>query len=162
MKRHESLHPLSQHHHFALVQALEIRRAQALPAAGRAAALRRAARKFLRFWRQTGRKHFREEEEVLLPAYARHVPLDEDPDTMKMLADHAFLRALIGDLEAALKARDPVENLLSALSQRLHDHVRLEENVVFPRIEAQLGEAEMRALGRRLTRLHPQRACRVA
>ena len=61
MKRHPSLHPLSQHHHFALIQALEMRRAAEAPAEKRQAAVERQAEKFLRFWHKTGLVHFREE-----------------------------------------------------------------------------------------------------
>lgn len=162
MKRHESLHPLSQHHHHALVQSLEMRRAQQLPPGEREAALRRVAQKFLRFWEKAGKTHFREEEEILLPAYARHVPLEQDVDVVRMLADHAFIRALVEDLRAALDSKQPVENPLSALAHRLHDHVRLEENHIFPRIEQTLTEDELRALAPHLTRLHRKdEACEV-
>jgi len=154
MKRHPSLHPLSAHHHHALVQALEIRRAGQLPAAQRRAGLQRAAKMFLRFWRQVGRKHFREEEEVLLPAYARRARLDDDPTVLRMLADHASIRARVEDLEAALAAKRPVETVLVALGQLLHDHVRWEEEQVFPRIEAALSPAELLGLSQRLTPLH--------
>ncbi len=154
MKRHPSLHPLSEHHHHALVQALEIRRAAELPEAQRAAALRRAAQIFLRFWRQTGRKHFREEEEVLLPAYARRIRLDDDSAVMRMLADHATVRGWVEELEAALAAKRPVETVLVALGRLLHDHVRWEEEQVFPRIEAALSPAELVSLARRLTPMH--------
>jgi len=154
MKRHESLHPLSQHHHFALIEALEIRRAHQLPATRRRAELRRLAAKFVRFWEAKGRIHFREEEEMLLPAYARHVPLEQDADVVRMLADHAFIRAMIEDLRRALAAEQPVEDALVILGQRLKEHVRLEEDKIFPRIEQALAEEEMRALGRHLTRLH--------
>ena len=152
MKRHRSLHPLSEHHHHVLVQALLVRRAGEKPPLRRAAALRRAARELLRFWKKTGRKHFREEEEVLLPAYARHVSLDSDPAVVRMLADHAAIRAAFQELEQALRARHPVEAMVTALARRLHDHVRLEEEKVFPRLEAALSEEELRTLG--LTRLH--------
>ena len=161
MKRHESLHPLSQHHHFALIQAWEVRQAKAKPAAQRAAALRKVAEKFLRFWEKTGRQHFREEEEVLLPAYARHVRLDEDADVMRMLAEHAAMRALVQQIEQVLAAGRPVGDETVALGRILHDHVRLEENKIFPRIEATLGEEEMRATGQRLTRLHPKEKSEV-
>jgi hemerythrin superfamily protein len=40
------------------------------------------------------------------------------------------------------------------LGKLLHDHVRLEENVLFPRIEKALGEERLNAMGRGLTRLH--------
>ena len=76
MKRHPSLHPLSQHHHFALIQALQMRRAAEAPPEKRNATVQRQAEKFIAFWHRTGVVHFREEEEVLLPAYARHARLD--------------------------------------------------------------------------------------
>jgi len=152
LKRHRSLHPLSEHHHHVLVQALTIRRAGDLPATRRRAAFRQAARALLRFWKRSGQKHFREEEEVLLPAYARHVSLEQDRDVVRLLADHAAIRAAYQDLAATLAAGRPVEEPLTALGRRLHDHVRLEEEKVFPRMEAVLGEAGLNALG--FTRLH--------
>lgn len=154
MKRHPGLHALSEHHHHVLVQALAIRRAQDAPVARRPGAFRRVARTLLRFWKQTGRKHFREEEEVLLPAYARHVPLDQDKAVVRMLADHAALRAALEDLEQTLAAGRPLEGELAALGRRLREHVRLEEDQIFPRLQATLGEEELQALGQRLTRLH--------
>jgi hemerythrin-like domain-containing protein len=161
MKRHPSLHPLSQHHHFALMQSLFIRRAQQESPARRQAALRRVAEKLLRFWEKTGRQHFREEEEVLLPAYARHVRLDKDPEVVRMLADHAAIRAGIGELGRALAAGLPLEVELVELGRLLHDHVRLEENEIFPRIEAALEEDELTALAGQLTRLHRRKACEI-
>ena len=154
MKRHPGLHALSEHHHHALIQSLQIRRADQAPPEQRSAALLQAAKNFLRFWKKTGQKHFREEEEVLLPRYARHARLDEDPNVMRMLADHALIRARIQDLEKALAEKRALDKELTTLGQLLHDHVRLEENLIFPRLEAVLGEAELVDLGRQLTRLH--------
>jgi hemerythrin-like domain-containing protein len=155
MKRHPSLHPLSQHHHFALIQALEMRRSAEAPAEKRQAAVDRQAEKFIRFWHKTGHVHFREEEEVLLPAYARHTRLDQDADVMRMLADHAELRAAVRDFEERRekKLAIPAE-AMAHVAKLLHDHVRLEENEIFPRIEKVLGEKNLNATGRGLTRLH--------
>jgi len=155
MKRHPSLHPLSQHHHFALIQALEMRRAAEASAEKRPAAVKHQAEKFVRFWHKTGQVHFREEEEVLLPAYARDTRLDRDTEIMRLLADHAEIRAAVLDFEQRLAAKIPIEaEELARLGKLLHDHVRLEENEVFPRIEKALGEEGLNAMGRRLTRLH--------
>jgi hemerythrin-like domain-containing protein len=155
MKRHPSLHPLSQHHHFALIQALEMRRAAEAPAEKRALAVARQAEKFVRFWQKSGQVHFREEEEVLLPAYARHMRLDQDAEVMRLLADHAEIRAAVRDFEALLAAKKPIEAVeLGRVGKLLHDHVRLEENEVFPRIEKVLGEEQLNAMGLGLTRLH--------
>ena len=155
MKRHPSLHPLSQHHHFALIQALEMRRAAEAPVEKRQAAVGRQVEKFVRFWHKTGYRHFREEEEIVLPAYARHARLDEDADIMRLLADHAEIRAAVLDFEQRRekKLAIPAE-AVAHLAKLLHDHVRLEENEVFPRIEKILGEKNLEAMGRGLTRLH--------
>ena len=153
VKRHSSLHALSEHHHHALVQALEIGRAAQAPCADRPARLRQAAESLLHFWEIAGRAHFREEEDVLLPALARHVRLDQDASVMRMLADHAQIRAGLQDLSAGLKSNRVDEPLVIALGQLLHDHVRLEEDTIFPRIEAVLGEQELAALSPHLTPL---------
>ena len=146
MKRHPSLHPLSQHHHFALIQALEMRRA---------AEVEHQVEKFVRFWHKSGPVHFREEEEVLPPAYARHTRRDRDAEVMRILADHAEIRAAALDFERRLAAKTPIEaEEIARLGKLLHDHVRPEENEVFPRIEKTPGEEQLNAMGRGLTRLH--------
>ena len=132
-----------------------MRRATEAPAEKRAAAVERQAEKFVRFWHKSGHVHFREEEEVLLPAYARHTRLDRDPDVMRILADHAEIRAAVLNIEQQLAAKIPIEaEEIGHLGKLLHDHVRLEENEVFPRIEKALGEEQLNAMGRGLTRLH--------
>ncbi|MBZ5641702.1 MAG: hemerythrin domain-containing protein [Acidobacteriia bacterium] len=155
MKRHPSLHPLSQHHHFALIQALGMRRAAEAPEGKRAAAAQRQAEKFVKFWHKTGHVHFREEEEVLLPEYARHTRLDQDAGVVRLLADHAEIRAAVRDFERRLAEKSPIEpEEVARVGKLLHDHVRLEENEVFPRIEKIMGEKNLNAMGRGLTRLH--------
>jgi hemerythrin-like domain-containing protein len=155
MKRHPSLHPLSQHHHFALIQALEMRRAAEASHEKRSAAVKRQAEKFVRFWHKAGHVHFREEEDVLLPAYARYTRLDRDAEVMRMLADHAEIRAAVADFEQRLAAKSPIEaEEIARIGKLLHDHVRLEENILFPRIEKVLGEDGLNSMGRGLTRLH--------
>jgi hemerythrin-like domain-containing protein len=155
LKRHASLHPLSQHHHFALIQALEMKRAVEAPDEKRAVAVERSARKFVRFWHSVGNTHFREEEEILLPAYARHTRLDQDVAVMRMLADHGEIRGWVVAFEERFASGQPVVvSDVAHLARLLHDHVRLEENEIFPRIEGVLGEAGLTAMGQGLTRLH--------
>jgi len=132
-----------------------MRRAAEAPAERRAAAVARQAEKFVRFWHKSGQVHFREEEEVLLPAYARHERIDRDADVVRLLGDHAEIRAAVLDFEERLAAKDeiPAEEM-ARVGKLLHDHVRLEENEVFPRIEKVLGEKGLNEMGRGLTRLH--------
>ena len=153
MKRHPELHSLSEHHHHVLVLALEIRRASESSAPDRYQRLRTLAQSLLRFWEESGQTHFMEEEQVLLPKYARHFRLDEDPEIMRMLADHAAIRAQMDDVKESLGGRFVPEPLIE-LGRMLHDHVRLEEDRIFPRIEKALSEIELNSVGSRLTRLH--------
>lgn len=159
MKRHESLHELSRHHHFALLESLAIRRAGEELPERRPDAMKKVAETFVRFWNEKGRLHFREEEEILLPAYASHVPLQDDPDVIRMLAEHASIRAKIGQLASLLDSNQALEPALTELGRLLHDHIRLEENIIFPRIEATLSEEELQQTGCSLTVLHPKGSC---
>ncbi len=154
MKRHPALHNLSEHHHHVLVLALEIRRAAQAPEPDRGQRLQELAQALLRFWQQSGQTHFQEEEQVLLPECARHFRIEQDPEIMRMLADHAAIRARIADLKQQLGSQS-VSGLVLELGPMLHDHVRLEEDRIFPRLEAVLDQAELESVGSRLTRLHP-------
>jgi len=125
------------------------------PAEKRATMVARQAQKFVAFWHKTGKVHFREEEEVLLPAYAPHTRLDQDAEVMRLLADHAEIRAAVQEFEQRMERELPIEpESMAKLARLLHDHVRLEENEVFPRIERVLGEENLNAMARGLTRLH--------
>ena len=158
MKRHPGLQPFSRHHHFALVRALELRRAAESPDGPQAPVLPAAARTFLAFWQHEGKTHFREEEEVLLPAYARATTMETDADVQRMLAQHAKIRGLAADLEAALACGANLQALAADLGQLLQEHVHLEEDIIFPRIEQVLGEEALREMGAHLTELHPPRS----
>lgn len=127
MKRHAALQPLSRDHHVALVAAQRLRRATPETAID-------ARAHFLAFWHEHGARHFRVEEDVLLPLFAAHA----DPDTAaiaRMLMDHVRIRA------RALAVATAGVDELHALGEELAEHVRLEERQVFPLIEASLSDA---------------------
>lgn len=137
MKRHPALAPLSRDHHHALVLARRLRRAEESNA-------EEVARAFLAHWEDEESLHFRLEEEVLLPAYAAHA----DPNhaaVVRTLIDHVLIRRDVTRLPEA-----PPLALLHELGQRLADHVKLEENELFPLIERTIPEPELSALGDRL------------
>jgi hemerythrin-like domain-containing protein len=161
MKRHESLHALSQHHHYALMESLFIRRANQESDSTRGSSLRKVGEEFIDFWESKGKLHFREEEEILIPAYALHVPIENDQDVMRMLADHATIRAKIGKLASLLKNNEAFETHLVELGEILQNHVRLEENIIFPRLEKTLSEEELQKVGHLLNWLHPQGSCEL-
>ncbi|GLV14065.1 hypothetical protein Heshes_17490 [Alicyclobacillus hesperidum] len=131
-KRHPSLQPLSRHHHHALVVALHLIR-QELPSDELRSELER-------FWHNGGQEHFREEEEVLLPAYAKHAPLNR-PEIVQLLLEHVQVRSMVS--QVCDEKRDDV---MQELGKLLQSHVRNEEQVVFPMIEAALSESELERL----------------
>ena len=93
MKRSEALRALSHQHHQGLFAALQLKRA------GRETAVE-ARQVFLDFYEREGSRHFRAEEELLLPAFARHTRVD-DPAIVRVLTEHIDLRRRRQDLERA-------------------------------------------------------------
>ena len=139
MKRHHALASLSRDHHHALVLAQRLKHANQSTATG-------ARDAFLDYWRADGQRHFREEEEILLPCYAGH----GDPDlpiVARVLTDHVRIRRLAHEIAAA----SPDIGVLHALGEQLGEHVRREERELFPLIEQALPEAELAQLVELLT-----------
>jgi hemerythrin-like domain-containing protein len=124
VKRAEALRPLSREHLAALITAKKLREATDLDTAADA---------FLDFWHGDGARHFRIEEEVLLPTWAVHADVDR-AGVARMLDDHLEIRREALRLEAGEAALDEVQ----ALGQLLHDHVRFEERQLFPKVEETL------------------------
>jgi hemerythrin-like domain-containing protein len=137
MKRSDALSPLSRQHHHGLAAALKLKRADANTAGD-------ARTAFLEFWETERREHFRLEEEVLLPSYARYGEADH-PAVVRVLVEHVDLRRRGADL-AATPSADP--GVLHDLGERLERHIRHEERVLFPLIEAALPEAELARVAR--------------
>jgi len=141
MKRDPALGSLSRDHHQALFVAQQLRRATEDSASDARAA-------FLAFWDGHGREHFRQEEDVLLPAYAGHGDAHH-PLVARTLCDHVAIRH-----EADALAREPAATVaaLHQLGARLADHVRLEERELFPLIERAMPTADLAALAAALER----------
>jgi hypothetical protein len=136
MKRSAALTPLSHQHHQGLFAALQLKRA-----APETVAEARGA--FLDFYAREGARHFRAEEDLLLPAYARHAAPDA-PEIVRVLTEHVDLRRRGQDVEAAT---DPDPAVLRELGERLEAHIRFEERELFPMIEAALPDDELERLG---------------
>jgi hemerythrin-like domain-containing protein len=132
MKRAEALRPLSREHLVALLAAKKLKEAGELGEATRA---------FLDFWRDEGRRHFQIEEEVLLPGWAMHAEVDRD-GVRRMLDEHLAIRREALRFEAGEASLEEAREL----GRLLHDHVRFEERLLFPRIEADLGTEDLARL----------------
>ena len=136
MKRSEALRALSHQHHQGLFAALRLKRAGPETAA-------EARKVFLDFFQREGSRHFRAEEEFLLPAFARHTGADA-PAIVRVLTEHVDLRRGGQDLE---RSTDPNPATLRELGERLESHIRFEERVLFPMIEEDLPVDELERLG---------------
>lgn len=141
MKRTEALRRLSRQHHQGLAVALQLKRATEASAAA-------AREAFLEFWQREGRIHFRAEEEVLLPAFARRAAPDHEA-VVRVLVEHVDLRRQAYEL-----GRDdqPAAEALHGLGARLEAHIRHEERVLFPLIEDALPPAELERMAAELER----------
>ncbi|PZR94780.1 MAG: hemerythrin domain-containing protein [Candidatus Chloroheliales bacterium] len=144
MKRHPALRELSSDHHHGLVQA---RRLMLAVSGDRAspATLMPAARAFLDFWAHETRPHFRAEEEALLPAFARYADPNQPP-IVRILLEHIRIRQLVAELERAVAGDTAAAPTMQALGELLHAHIRYEEDVFFPLLEASMPEEELAAL----------------
>jgi hypothetical protein len=132
VKRAEALQPLSREHLAALLAAKKLRAADDV--AG-------ATREFLEFWNEDGRRHFRIEEEVLLPGWAAYGELDLE-GVARMLDDHLAIRREALRAEAGELSIGEVHRL----GELLHDHVRFEERVLFVAAEEALDAVALRRL----------------
>jgi hemerythrin-like domain-containing protein len=132
MKRAEALQPLSREHLGALLVAKKLRSAEDAQA---------AARDFLDFWRADGRRHFRVEEEVLLPGWAAYGEIDRQ-GVRRMLEEHLTIR------REALRLQEAPASLeqLQRLGSLLHDHVRFEERRLFVAAEEALDDEALERL----------------
>ena len=135
MKRSDALTPLSLDHHQGLVFAQRLRRATAESAAA-------ARDDFLNFWEREGQRHFRAEEKVLLPWFARHGDPSEDT-VLRVLVEHLEIRRQAIELRGDER---PAPERLHELGELLGNHIRHEERVLFPLIEEVVPEHELPTL----------------
>jgi iron-sulfur cluster repair protein YtfE (RIC family) len=140
MKRHQSLHPLSRDHHHALVQA---RNLDIAAEANNPDDSKHAAERFARFWESDLQRHFLQEERFVLPLLAKYKGPDSD-EVRETLNQHAEIRRMVDELNDKLTRHVLIEaHLLDALGKSLRNHVRFEENHLFPAVETAAPEEEL-------------------
>lgn len=140
MKRDPSLRSYSEDHHHGLVAARRLGQA-----AERGAEIDTAVTAYLDAWRSHILPHFRDEEDLLLPALAA-VSGDDDPVIARTQREHVALRRLARELEVA--EGEPRRAAALAAAALLHDHIRFEEAELFPAIEARVSRAALDGLAR--------------
>ena len=138
MKRDAALADLSRDHHQALYRAMRMKRAVEDD-------IDEVRGDVLSFWAGHGARHFRIEEEILLPAFARSGDPADDA-VVTVLVDHVWIRERMERLAA-----DELElEAVHELGERLERHVRHEERVLFPLIQAALHPDALATLGQRI------------
>jgi len=141
MKRHPALAELSREHHHELSLARGLRRAASEPAEQR---LEVASGYVAQFFGPTA-DHFRHEEEVVFPVYARHAGATQL--VARILHEHMELNGLARELRAQVAVGAVEPATLEALGTLLHDHVRLEDRVLFEDIQRVVPSAQLEAMG---------------
>jgi len=139
IKRHETLKPLSRHHMIGLHLALKFKRAGTKESRLTLEEIIEDAREF---WVPDGYEHFREEEEVLLPAYSEYGDIN-DSEIVTMLVEHVLIRA--GMIKLLEENERDIEKM-HELGKLLEQHIRREERIIFPMIEKTLPEDKLEEL----------------
>jgi len=145
VKRSAELTPLSHDHHQALFTALRLVRATDGSVAG----------DLLSWWSNEGSRHFRIEEEILLPAWCSADRGAELDLANRVLSDHLQIRSAV---RAAERGRLSAAEL-SAVGELMQHHVRFEERELFALIESRLDPADLAALGAEITAAEGENAC---
>ena len=131
---------LSQEHHHELAHARRLLRAADTGPERRLAV---ASAYVDAFFTETV-EHFRREEEILFPSYARHA--GSTPMLERTLRGHMELHGLVRALRAEAAAGDIPPEALRSLRDLLHDRVRVEERELFEEIERVVPAAELEGL----------------
>ena len=153
LKRHPALVPLSRDHHYALRQALWLRRAA--KAAETATAVR-VAREYLAFHRDELVAHMADEDDVVFPALE---PFDR-PATDRLRREHREVHELTARLGARLDEKSDPRPLMSEIASLLDDHVRYEERAYFMAVQERLPDTVLQGVGEALARRRRARPSR--
>ena len=139
IKRHEALHPLSHHHTQALFIALKLKQAGTEKSRFPIGEVKQDVQDF---WEPEGNEHFREEEEILLTAFAQYASI-EHPEIEEMLLEHVKIRA---QMDTLIQSEAIDISLMNELGELLETHIRKEERIIFPMIEEALPEEKLQEL----------------
>jgi len=145
LKRHPALIPLSRDHHFALRQALWLRRAAG---ASNLDAAVRVAREFSVFHRDDLRPHMADEESIVFPAFEAADPAG----TERLRGEHREIDALTSRLRSLLDGGTDPRPLMAEIASLLDDHVRYEERSYFMAVQEGLPASVLLVIGEAIAR----------
>ena len=146
MKRHRSLHILSQDHHNGLITAQLIKKnSPEYPKLPKSIEGKRDYA--IRFYDDELVKHFADEEEILFPVLKERV-YELDKFVKELTEEHR----IIEDYIKKLKLKEDIEINLDKLGNILENHIRKEERLLFPKVQDILNEEEINKIGEILSR----------
>lgn len=129
-RRNDALIPLTHDHHHTLAQARRLRDVAKLDDATQQ---RNLANDFVNFYFGRAIRHFHEEEELFF------APLIDEPRAkdlvVRAVSDHLRLHALVRQLKRQLTDGEADPETLSKIADILTEHVRFEEQKLFPLVE---------------------------
>ena len=137
MKRDKNIVPLSQDHHFGLLSGWKIKQG-----IKKNISYERIKKYINYHWDNSQSFHFDEEEKILFP-------YSDDELTQRALDEHKEIRKL-------LKTLNEVEDfeLLTLYADKVTEHIRFEERVLFPHLENILTEEQLAEVGKKLNEIH--------
>ena len=138
IKRNEHIVKLSKDHHFSLLFCWKIRNGLKFNASPS-----RIINYVHYFWQHHMEPHFTEEETIL------YAPVKDDA-VKKALEDHAEIKYLVATLDTS----KTITQQLSALAEKVDEHVRYEERELFPHMEKVLNEEQLENIGKQIAALH--------
>jgi hemerythrin-like domain-containing protein len=158
LRRHEALAGLSREHHQALAVARTLRRTLRPSPHRPGPGPHEAASQYLKFFASEMTFHFLAEEEALFPSLARHGYAADE-----LLAQHARVRELTGQVARETASGAPDARLLFELGELIERHVRLEERDAFEHAQSHIPEPELREIGRAIAAVEAgaRRSCDV-
>jgi hemerythrin-like domain-containing protein len=137
-RRHDALVPLTHDHHHTLAQA---RRLLDVSKMTDETERRNLANDFVNFYFGRALRHFHEEEELFF------APLVDHPEARDLVAravsDHLRLHSLVRTVKRQLSSGDADGEVLRQISKMLTEHVRFEEQELFPLVERLIPDDEL-------------------
>src|SRR5699024_5543952 len=128
IKRHEALQPLSRHHMLGLHTGLKLSRAGTEASRISRDEIKKDAKEF---WEPGGNDHLRVEDAIVVPVYAKYSDVNK-PEIIVVLLEHVQITKGM----TQLLANELTLEEMRALGVMLQGHIRKEEQVIFPMIEA--------------------------
>ncbi len=137
IKRNENIVKLSKDHHATLLFCWKIRQG-----VKQHASTERMIKYAQYFWDHHFSSHFKEEEEFLFE------PL-KDEKVQKAIDDHQKIKTFINEI--SFPGTENQEDILLELADMVEEHVRYEERILFPHLENELSEEQLKNISKQIS-----------